>query len=119
MGYLSSSACWRGRVGGGEVLVTDEVQERRRLRAAAEAVSYVKSGMVVGLGAGGTAALAIRRIAELLREGALTGLVGIPCSCEVEALALELGVPVGDLNEHPRGGRHHRRRRRDRLWTST
>ena len=49
-------------------------------QAAWKAVEYVKSGMVVGLGTGSTAAFAVDRIGQLLKEGGLTDIVGVPTS---------------------------------------
>ena len=49
-------------------------------QAAWKAVEYVKSGMVVGLGTGSTAAFAVDRIGQLLREGGLKDIVGVPTS---------------------------------------
>jgi ribose 5-phosphate isomerase A len=69
-------------------------------RAAAEyAVKLVRSGMVVGLGAGSTAAYAVRAIAERLQRGELRNIVGVPCSGEVEAVARRLGIPLTTLEE--------------------
>ncbi|MCD6289919.1 MAG: ribose 5-phosphate isomerase A [Anaerolineae bacterium] len=71
-------------------------------RAAAErAVEFVESGMIVGLGHGTTAIFAVRRIAQLLRDGQLSDVLGIPCSRQVEAEARELGIPLTTLDEHP------------------
>jgi ribose 5-phosphate isomerase len=42
--------------------------EQEKQQAAYCAVEYVRSGMTVGLGAGSTALLATRRIAQLLAE---------------------------------------------------
>jgi ribose 5-phosphate isomerase A len=75
--------------------------ERQKQEAAVRAVEYVESGMVVGLGAGSTAAFAVRRIAELLRLGMLRDVVGIPCSSEVGATAQQLGIPLTTLEDHP------------------
>ncbi len=74
--------------------------EHKRL-AAEKSVEWVKSGMVVGLGAGSTAAYAVRRIGELLKKGTLQGVVGIPCSREVERLAQAVGIPLTTLEAHP------------------
>jgi ribose 5-phosphate isomerase A len=70
-------------------------------RAAECAVCYVESDMVVGLGSGATAAFAVRRIGQLLRARRLTGIVGVPTSRAVEALAREQGIPLRTLEEQP------------------
>lgn len=49
-------------------------------QAAWKAVEYVKSGMVVGLGTGSTAAFAVDRIGQLMKEGTLKDIVGVPTS---------------------------------------
>jgi ribose 5-phosphate isomerase A len=64
--------------------------------AALRAVEWVASGMVVGLGTGRTASLAVRRIAERLREGSLANVVGVPTSGATEAEARSLGIPLID-----------------------
>jgi ribose 5-phosphate isomerase A len=73
--------------------------ERHKLEAALRAVEWVESGMVVGLGAGSTAAFAVRRIAELLQQGQLRDVVGIPCSNKDAATAVQLGIPLTTLEE--------------------
>ncbi|MDY7039975.1 MAG: ribose-5-phosphate isomerase RpiA [Chloroflexota bacterium] len=70
-------------------------------RAAWYAVDFVESGMVVGLGHGSTTIFAVRCIAQLLREGRLQSILGVPCSLQVEEEARELGIPLTTLNEHP------------------
>ena len=65
------------------------------------AVDFVKSGMVVGLGHGSTAIFAVRCIAQLLQEGRLQDVLGVPCSRHVEAEARRLGIPLTTLDEHP------------------
>lgn len=69
--------------------------------AAERAVDFVKSGMVVGLGHGSTTAFALRRIAQLLRDGQLQDILGVPCSRQVEEEARRLGIPLTTLDEHP------------------
>ena len=64
--------------------------------AALRAVEWVDSGMVVGLGTGRTAALAVRRIGERLRDGSLANVVGVPTSAATEAEARSLGIPLID-----------------------
>ena len=73
--------------------------ERQKQVAAERAVEFVESGMVVGLGAGSTAAFALRRIAELLRQGELHAVAGIPCSNEVGDAARRLGIPLTTLQD--------------------
>jgi len=77
----------------------DTLQLKRK--AGERAVDFVESGMVVGLGHGSTAVFALRRIAQLLREGQLREIVGVPCSRQVEAEARKLGFPLTTLDEHP------------------
>jgi ribose 5-phosphate isomerase A len=69
-------------------------------QAAEQAVEFVKSGMVVGLGHGSTAIFAVRRIAQSLREGQLQDILGVPCSRQVEGEAQRLGIPLTTLDEH-------------------
>jgi len=75
--------------------------EELKRRAAWHAVEFVRSGMVVGLGAGSTAAFALRRLAELLGEGQLEDILGVPCSLQVEREARSMGVPITTLAVHP------------------
>jgi ribose 5-phosphate isomerase A len=74
---------------------------RLKQQAAERAVEFIESGMVLGLGHGSTAVFAVRRIAELLRTGALTDILGVPCSAQVEAEARQFGIPLTTLEEHP------------------
>jgi ribose 5-phosphate isomerase A len=77
-----------------------EIDQLKRL-AAEQAVESVRPGMVVGLGHGSTATMALRRLGALIREGKLDGVLGVPCSLHVEAEAGQLGIPVTTLGEHP------------------
>jgi ribose 5-phosphate isomerase A len=70
-------------------------------KAAWYAVDFVESGMVLGLGHGSTAVFAVRCIAQLLREGRLRDVLGVPCSRQVKAEAQELGIPLTTLDQHP------------------
>jgi ribose 5-phosphate isomerase A len=45
--------------------------------------------------------LAVQRIAELLKEGKLSEVLGVPCSRQVEEEARFLGIPLTTLEEHP------------------
>jgi ribose 5-phosphate isomerase A len=69
-------------------------------QAAERAVEFIKSGMIVGLGHGSTADFAVQRIAELLKRGELSNVIGIPCSTQVEHKARRLGIPLTTLEEH-------------------
>jgi ribose 5-phosphate isomerase A len=77
-----------------------ETEEYKR-QAAERAVEYVEPGMALGLGSGSTAMYALQRLAQLLREGALPGVVGVPSSAETEGEALRLGIPLSTLERHP------------------
>jgi ribose 5-phosphate isomerase A len=70
-------------------------------QAAEYAVESVESGMVVGLGHGSTAIWAVRRIAQLIQNGSLQNILGVPCSTVIETEARELGIPLTTLEEHP------------------
>ncbi|XP_031501214.1 probable ribose-5-phosphate isomerase 2 [Nymphaea colorata] len=59
--------------------------------AAYKAVEFVESGMVLGLGTGLTAAYAIDRIGELLKQGKLENIVGVPTSKKTEKQTLCIG----------------------------
>lgn len=78
-----------------------ENNSKLKQQAAERAVEFVKSSMVVGLGHGSTAIFAVRRIAQLLHEGQLRDILGVPCSRQVEEEARRLGIPLTTLNEHP------------------
>jgi len=67
--------------------------------AAREAVKYVEEGMVVGLGSGTTATIAIKLLGEKVRDG-LT-IIGIPTSKESEKVAESMGIPIGELRAQP------------------
>jgi ribose 5-phosphate isomerase A len=74
---------------------------RLKQQAGEYAAQFVESGMVVGLGHGSTAIHAVRRIAELLRAGELQGILGIPCSIQVQEEAGRLAIPLTTIDEHP------------------
>ena len=61
------------------------------------AIKEVKSGMVIGLGSGSTAALMIRSLAEEIRSGKLKNIRGVATSFQSEVLALQLDIPLIDL----------------------
>ena len=70
-------------------------------RAAEAAMSFVKSGMVVGLGTGTTADFFLVALANAITSGKLTGVRGIPTSKQSERRAQELGIPLTNLVSSP------------------
>ncbi|RVW56759.1 putative ribose-5-phosphate isomerase 2 [Vitis vinifera] len=79
------------------ILTQDELKKI----AAYKAVEYVESSMVLGLGTGSTAKHAVDRIGELLRQGKLKNIVGIPTSKMTHEQAVSLGIPLSDLDSYP------------------
>jgi ribose 5-phosphate isomerase A len=77
----------------------DPVQEAKR-NAALAAVKHVKDGFVVGLGSGSTAAFAIEALGERVKREKLH-IMGVPTSYQAFLLAVECGIPVTSLDEHP------------------
>jgi len=77
-------------------------QDELKKQAAGRAVDFVENGMVLGLGTGSTAKLAVARIAERLREGSLRDIVGVPTSEQTAEQARGLGIPLSMLDEHSR-----------------
>ena len=75
-----------------------DLQDRMKQAVAAAATEQIRSGMVVGLGYGSTAALMIQALGAKLRSGELTDVVGVTTSFQGEVLAAELGIPLKSLN---------------------
>ncbi len=69
-------------------------------QAAAHALTYVHSGMVLGLGTGSTTAHFVALLGEQLQQGALQDIVGVPTSEQTAAQARALGIPLTALAEH-------------------
>lgn len=66
-----------------------------KISAASQAVKLVSDGMVVGLGTGSTATIAIRMIGDLVKDG-----LNIKCvatSIQSERIAGELNIPLADF----------------------
>jgi ribose 5-phosphate isomerase A len=76
-------------------------EESLKQQAADRVLTYLESGMIVGLGAGSTAILAVRGLAKKIVQGELKGIQGIPCSRLIEAEAERLGIPLTTLEDHP------------------
>ncbi|KAL3621274.1 putative ribose-5-phosphate isomerase 3, chloroplastic [Castilleja foliolosa] len=79
------------------VLTQDDLKKL----AADKAVDYVKSGMVLGLGTGSTAAFVVDKLGALLKSGTLTDIVGVPTSKRTQEQAAALGIPLSTLDAHP------------------
>lgn len=76
-------------------------QDELKKMAANKSVEFVKSGMVIGLGTDSTATHAVDKIGELLHQGKLKNIVGIPTSKTTHDQAVSLGIPLSDLDSHP------------------
>jgi ribose 5-phosphate isomerase A len=68
-------------------------------QAAHRAVSYVNSGMVIGLGSGSTTTYFIKMLGERLKGGKIRDIVGVPTSADTARLAQGLGIPLVSLAE--------------------
>jgi ribose 5-phosphate isomerase A len=77
----------------------DPIQAAKQ-KAALEAVKHVKDGFIAGLGSGSTAAFAIEAIGERIKREKLS-VMGIPTSYQAFLLAVECGIPITTLDEHP------------------
>ncbi len=71
----------------------------KRTAGVRAAVDLCHDGMKLGLGSGTTSHFFVRALAERVREG--LDIVGVPTSTATRDLALELGVPLADLNDMP------------------
>lgn len=69
-------------------------------QAALEAVNYVRSGMVVGLGTGSTARYAVLELGRRLREGEISNVMAVPTSEATALLAHDLGIALCELEPH-------------------
>ena len=79
-------------------MATDLKRADQEKEAAARAsLRFIKSGQVVGLGTGSTAASFIRLLAEQVKNGLL--IRGIPTSVRSQELAESLGIPLTTLDE--------------------
>jgi ribose 5-phosphate isomerase A len=74
--------------------------EKEKKNAAFEAVKHLKDGFVVGLGSGSTAAYAISRIGDRIKNEGLR-VLGVPTSYQALLLAVKHKIPTTTLEEHP------------------
>lgn len=75
--------------------------EQQKQQAAEQALSYVRDGMVLGLGSGSTATYMLIGLGERLRDGRLRDISGAPTSEETAALARKQGIPLVTLDQQP------------------
>lgn len=81
--------------------MNENQQQQLKQQAAEYAVQFVESNMIVGLGTGSTAILAVRHLAHLLDTKQLINVVGVPTSLHIEEAAREIGIPLATLEEYP------------------
>lgn len=74
--------------------------DRLKRTAAARAVEEIADGMVVGLGSGSTATMALELLAERVAKG--LRVIGIPTSEGTATAARHLGIPITDFARHRR-----------------
>ena len=70
-------------------------------QAAEAAISFVRSGMCVGLGTGSTADFFLQALAAALREGRLRDIRAIPTSLQSQRRAQHLSIPLVAWQELP------------------
>ncbi len=74
-------------------------QQHLKQAAAESAVALVEDGMILGLGTGSTAKLAVEVLGKRVAEG--LRVIGIPTSEFTGKQARSLGIAVSTLDEHP------------------
>jgi ribose 5-phosphate isomerase A len=72
--------------------------EQFKQAAAEAAVALVENGMVIGLGTGSTATLAVDALGKRVRQG--LHIIGVPTSEHTAAQARGLGIPISTLADH-------------------
>ena len=79
---------------------SEQLSETDRLKqaAAVESATRLENGMIVGLGSGTTAKLAVDAIGKRVKEG--LQIVGIPTSEKTAEQARGLGIPLSTLEEY-------------------
>ncbi|MEA2052963.1 MAG: ribose-5-phosphate isomerase RpiA [Euryarchaeota archaeon] len=73
---------------------------REKEKAAESASSLISDGMVVGLGTGSTAEIVIRAIGNRIKTEEFE-ILGVPTSLRTEMMAIECGISITTLSEHP------------------
>lgn len=98
----SSSAVQRNtRARAAERVPVNSEQDELKRKVGYKAVDdYVKSGTVIGLGTGSTAAFAVERVGDKLASGELKDILAIPTSVRTKEQAEALGIPLVSLDTH-------------------
>ncbi|XP_048333277.1 uncharacterized protein LOC107422427 isoform X2 [Ziziphus jujuba] len=79
--------------------ISQNFQEALKSALVKRAVGLVKSGMVIGLGAGRTLSLIVEELGTLIREGKLKGIVVVGTNYQSRSVARQFGVTTVDLND--------------------
>ncbi len=79
--------------------MTNLTADDRKRAAALRALDLISDGMIVGLGTGSTAAHFVKALGERVKAG--LRITGVPTSAAAEALAIEAGVPLAELDGVP------------------
>lgn len=99
--FSSATRIGRSALRGPAHQVVMASQEELKKLAGYKAVDdYVRSGMVVGLGTGSTAAFAVERVGMKLKSGELKDIIAIPTSVRTKEQAEALGIPLVTLGTH-------------------
>jgi ribose 5-phosphate isomerase A len=77
----------------------EEIDEAKK-NAAYTAAEHIKTGHIVGLGSGSTAAYAIEALGERIKKGNLK-ILGVPSSYQAFHLAVQNQIQITTLEEHP------------------
>ncbi|MCR5723936.1 MAG: ribose-5-phosphate isomerase RpiA [Treponema sp.] len=86
-------------------------QSEQKVLAATTAVDtlisegIIASGMKLGLGTGSTALPAVKRIADRIQDGTLTGIKAVATSFQTANCCQDWGIPVYSLNDRVIGGK--------------
>jgi len=79
---------------------TDLLIQEAKKNAALQAIKHVKDNFIVGLGSGTTVAFAIEALGKRVKEEKLR-VMGIPSSYQAFQLAIQQGIQITTLDEHP------------------
>lgn len=71
--------------------------QRAKEAAGIEAVKYIQSGMLVGIGTGSTVAFFLQALGRECKKG--LQITGVPSSKQTQELAERCGIPLIDMNE--------------------